>query len=90
MLLYFAGQGNGRVAVPFLGGTVRLLFVIAAGWLAVVHFGSGLPTLFTIVAAGAVLNAAITAISVSVQLGVRLPALRNPPLIRKLKARTPV
>jgi MATE family, multidrug efflux pump len=89
MLLYFAGQGNGRVALPFLGGTIRLLFVIGAGWLAVVHFGSGLPTLFTIVAAGAVLNTAVTAISVSVQLGVRLPAL-YPPLVRKLKARTPV
>jgi Na+-driven multidrug efflux pump len=90
MLLYFAGQGNGRVAAPFLGGTVRLFFVIGAGWLTVVHFGAGLPTLFTIVAAGAVLSAAITAISVSVQLGVRLPALLNLPLIRRAKARTPV
>lgn len=90
MLLYFAGQGNGRVAAPFLGGTVRLLFVIGAGWLAVLHFGGGLPILFTIVAAGAVLSAAITAISVSVQLGVRLPALLNLSVIRKSKARTPI
>ena len=90
MLLYFASQGSGRVAAPFLAGTVRLLFVIGAGWLAVVRFGAGLPTLFAIVAGGAVLSAAITAISVSVQLGVRLPRLLNPLVVRKAKARTPV
>jgi hypothetical protein len=88
MLLYFAGQGNGRVAAPFLAGTVRLLFVIGAGWLAVVRFGAGLPVLFTIVPAGAVISAAITATFVSTQLGVRLPALLCPPVIRKSKART--
>jgi putative MATE family efflux protein len=90
MLLYFAGQGNGRVAAPFLAGAVRLFFVIGAGWLAVVRFGAGLPVLFAIVAAGAILSAVITAISVSAQLGVRLPALLTPPVIRKTKARTPV
>jgi putative MATE family efflux protein len=90
MLLYFAGQGSGRVAAPFLAGTVRLLFVIGAGWLAVVRFGAGLPTLFTIVAVGAVLSAAITAISVSLQLGVRLPGLLSPLLNRKSKAETVV
>jgi putative MATE family efflux protein len=90
MLLYFAGQGNGRVAAPFLAGTVRLLFVIGAGWLAVVRFGAGLPALFTIVAAGTVLSAVITAISVSVQLGGRLPPELIPSVIRKPKARTSV
>jgi putative MATE family efflux protein len=90
MLLYFAGQGSGRLAAPFLAGTVRLLFVIGAGWLAVVRFGAGLPTLFTIVAVGAVLSAAITAISVSLQLGVRLPGLLSPLLNRKSKAETVV
>src|ERR1700747_2832383 len=34
-LLYFAGQGSGRVAAPFLAGTFRLFLVIEAGWLAV-------------------------------------------------------
>ena len=72
MLLYFAGQGSGRVAAPFLAGTVRLLFVTGTGWLAVNHFGAGLPTLFTIVAAGAVLSAMITAIAVGGPLGLRL------------------
>jgi hypothetical protein len=48
MLLYFAGQGSGRVAAPFLAGTFRLLFVIGGGRLAVVRCGAGLPTLFTI------------------------------------------
>jgi putative MATE family efflux protein len=90
MLLYFAGQGSGRLAAPFLAGTVRLLFVIGAGWLAVVRFGAGLPTLFTIVAVGAVLSAAITAISVSLQLGVPLPGLLSPLLNRKSKAETVV
>jgi Na+-driven multidrug efflux pump len=90
MLLYFASQGNGRVAAPFLAGTVRLLFVMGVGWLAVVRFGAGLPTLFTIVALGAVLSAAITAISVSIQLGVRLPGLLSPLLNRKSNAHTPV
>jgi putative MATE family efflux protein len=90
MLLYFAGQGSGRVAAPFLAGTFRLLFVIGGGWLAVVRFGAGLPTLFTIVAVGAVLSAAITAISVSVQLGVRLTGLLSPLLNRKSKAQTVV
>jgi putative MATE family efflux protein len=90
MLLYFAGQGSGRVAAPFLAGTFRLLFVIGGGWLAAVRFDAGLPTLFTIVAVGAVLSAAITAISVSVQLGVRLPGLLSPRLNRKSKAQTVV
>jgi hypothetical protein len=90
MLLYFAGQGSGRVAAPFLAGTFRLLFVIGGGWLAVVRFGAGLPTLYAIVAVGAVLSAAITAISVSAQLGVRLPGLLTPLLNRKSKAQTVV
>ena len=76
------------MAAPFVAGTVRLLFVIGAGWLAVVRFGAGLPALVTIVAAGAVLSAGITAISVSVQLGVRLPVLVSLPGTRKSKART--
>jgi Na+-driven multidrug efflux pump len=63
------------------------LFVIGAGRLTVVRFGAGLPELFAIVAAGAVLSAAITAISVSVQLGVRPPAVLSPPAIRKRRAR---
>jgi putative MATE family efflux protein len=88
MLLYFAGQGNGRVTAPFLAGTFRLLFVTLVGWLAVVHFGAGLPTLFVIAAAGALLSATVTSISVSAQLGARLPILAIPPVIRKPKART--
>ncbi|MBV9272292.1 MAG: hypothetical protein JO333_00220 [Verrucomicrobia bacterium] len=51
---------------------MRLLFVTGTGWLTVNHFGAGLPTLFTIVAAGAVLSAMITAIAVGGQLGLRL------------------
>lgn len=72
MLLYFAGQGSGRVAAPFLAGTIRLIFVAGGGWLAVTYFNAGLPTLFTIVAAGALLSAVITAIAVGAQLGFRV------------------
>ena len=72
MLLYFAGQGNGRVAAPFLAGTIRLIFVAGGGWLAVTYFNGGLPTLFTIVAAGALLSAVITAIAIGAQLGFRV------------------
>ena len=85
MLFYFAGQGNGRVAAPFLAGTIRLLFVILAGWLAVVRLRAGLPILFLIVATGAVLSATITAIAVSAQLGTRLPAFLAPLVIRRPK-----
>jgi Na+-driven multidrug efflux pump len=90
MLLYFAGQGSGRVTAPFLAGFFRLLFVTVIGWSAVVHFGAGLPALFIIVAVGTLLSTAITAISVSAQLGVRLPILAMSPVTRKPKARTPV
>ena len=52
MLLYFAGQGAGRVARPFLAGTARLLIAAVGGWLAVTRFGAGPAALFLIVAAG--------------------------------------
>lgn len=69
MLLYFASQGYGRVAAPFVAGTVRLAVAAGLGWLAVAHFDAQLPTLFIIVAAGGVLFGAITATAVGLQLG---------------------
>ncbi len=69
MLLYFAGQGNGRVAAPFFAGTVRLGVAAGLGWLAVARFGAGLSTLFVIVAAAALLSGALTAVAVGLQLG---------------------
>lgn len=40
MLLYFACQGLGRMAAPFLSGTVRLLIAAGIGWIAVARFGA--------------------------------------------------
>jgi Na+-driven multidrug efflux pump len=68
MLLYFACQGVGRMAAPFLSGTVRLLIAAGLGWIAVTRFGAGLSTLFLIVAAAAVVSGAITAIAIGVQM----------------------
>jgi len=51
MALYFAAQGAGRVGLPILAGTARLL-VVAAGGLVVVWSGIPLAWLFAIIAFG--------------------------------------
>lgn len=63
MALYFAGQGMKRVMWPVLAGTVRMGVAAVLGWWVVVHFGAGLSTLFTVVAAGAVTGAAIVSLA---------------------------
>lgn len=67
-LLYFASQGAGRVVLPFLAGTVRLVVAAGIGWLAVAALGAGPFALFAIVAAssalyGGVMSAIILATS---------------------------
>lgn len=59
MLLYFAGQGAGRVAWPVLGGTVRLLVAAGIGWVVVADLGGGLWELFVAVAAGSIVSGGI-------------------------------
>jgi putative MATE family efflux protein len=59
-ILYFASQGAGRVAWPFLAGTARLLVSAGLGWLAVIHYAAGLNTLFSVIAAGSVIYGVIT------------------------------
>lgn len=54
MLLYFAGQGAGRVLVPVLAGTARLVLAAGLGWLAVDRLGDGLDVLFSIVAVASI------------------------------------
>lgn len=49
--LFFASQGAGRVLMPMLAGTARLLLVITGG-LALVTAGAPLAALFALVAAG--------------------------------------
>jgi putative MATE family efflux protein len=61
MLLYFAGQGAGRVMWPVLGGTVRLLIAAGLGWIVVVSVGGGLRELFIAGAVGAIVSGAIVA-----------------------------
>ena len=61
MLLYFAGQGAGRVMWPVLGGTVRLFTAAGIGWIVVAHLGGGLRELFIAVAAGSIVSGAIVA-----------------------------
>jgi putative MATE family efflux protein len=61
MLLYFAGQGAGRVTWPVLGGAARLLIAAGIGWIIVVDLGGGLRELFMAGAAGSIVSAAIVA-----------------------------
>jgi putative MATE family efflux protein len=61
MLLYFAGQGAGRVMWPVLGGTVRLLIAAGIGWIVVANLGGGLRELFIAGAVGSIVSGAIVA-----------------------------
>jgi Na+-driven multidrug efflux pump len=61
MLLYFAGQGAGRVLWPVLAGTARLIIAAFAGWMVVVHFGGGLRPLFITVALASIAFGTVTA-----------------------------
>ncbi|MSQ54500.1 MAG: MATE family efflux transporter [Betaproteobacteria bacterium] len=61
--LYFASQGSGKVMLPVLAGTARLVAVVAGGVLAVNVFGS-IAGLFGAIAVGLLLLGTITAWSV--------------------------
>jgi putative MATE family efflux protein len=61
MLLYFAGQGAGRVLWPVLAGTARLTVAAGVGWIIVVHFGGGLHALFITVAVASIVFGVVTA-----------------------------
>jgi hypothetical protein len=61
MLLYFAGQGAGRVKWPVLAGTARLFIAAVIGWIVVADLGGGLQELFIAVAAGSIFSGAIVA-----------------------------
>lgn len=63
MALYFAAQGAGRVGLPILSGTVRLV-VVAAGGLLVVASGAALGWLFAVIACGLVLFGSLAAAAV--------------------------
>ncbi|MGY0834853.1 MATE family efflux transporter [Azospirillum argentinense] len=63
LALYFASQGAKRVLFPVLAGTVRMIMAAFIGWLAVIWFGAGLPTLFRITALAAVSYGLLTAVA---------------------------
>jgi len=84
MMLYFCGQGAGRVFWPVLGGLARLLIAGVGGWLIVARFGFGLPTLFVAVAAASIAYGGITAIAAAV--GPWRPALMPAPRVQPVRA----
>ena len=57
--LYFASQGAGRVLMPMLAGSVRLVLVIAGGF-ALVAAGAPLAALFALVATAMAIYGALT------------------------------
>ena len=72
MLLYFSGQGAGRVLWPVTAGLARLIVAGLGGWLIVARFGLGLHALFIAVAMAAIAFGGITA--VATKLGSWRPA----------------
>jgi putative MATE family efflux protein len=61
LLLYFAGQGAGRVAWPVLAGLMRLVIAALGGWFIVAELGGGLTALFWLVAAATITYGGMTA-----------------------------
>lgn len=61
-VLGFAAQGAGHVLWPMIGIVARLLLAAGGGWIAVRHFGAGLPTLSAMVAISLVVYAGICAL----------------------------
>jgi putative MATE family efflux protein len=49
--LYFASQGMAQVLGPVIAGTVRLLVIVAGGFLMAAHGGMGVEGLFAVIAA---------------------------------------
>ena len=58
-VLAFAAQGAGHVLWPFLGGTARLVVAAGFGWLAVAHFGAGMPALAAMITAATIVYALV-------------------------------
>lgn len=64
LALNFASQGTGRVLLPVLAGTVRMIIAAFVGWTAAIWYGASIDVLFQIVALGAVAYGALTAVAV--------------------------
>jgi len=61
MLLYFAGQGAGRVVWPVLAGAARLVVAAILGWIVVRSFDANLTALFSVVAVASIMFGGIIA-----------------------------
>jgi putative MATE family efflux protein len=62
-VIAFAAQGAGHVFWPFVAVAVRLLCAAGLGWISVGHFGGGIATLASMVAASLVAYAGICAMA---------------------------
>ena len=67
LMLYFASQGAGRVAGPFVAGSVRLSVAAGLGWLAVTYFHVDLRGLFALVALASMLFGLFTVLTTWLQ-----------------------
>jgi Na+-driven multidrug efflux pump len=74
LVLYFASQGAGRMLLPVLAGTVRMVIAAFIGWWAVVLLGASLATLFQIIALAAVTYGVLTAAAMLTGAWGRRPA----------------
>jgi Na+-driven multidrug efflux pump len=70
LALYFAAQGRGRVAQPLLATLTRLLVAGALGALARGFFGSGIESLFALMACGLVAYGAVMVVVMRHELGL--------------------
>jgi putative MATE family efflux protein len=61
LLLYFAGQGAGKVGWPAFAGLVRLIVAAAGGWYVASRMGGGLDALFHAVAIASIAYGVIPA-----------------------------
>ena len=62
--LYFASQGAGKVLLPVLAGTARLVTVVCGGF-ALVVAGAGLHTIFALIALGMVVLGTLAGLAVA-------------------------
>jgi len=63
LVLFFASQGSGKLGWVLIGSSTRLVFVAAAGWVAVHWLKTEPSAMFVIVAIGFMLYATINALS---------------------------
>ena len=67
LALFFASQGAGRMTWPLVGSVLRLVVVVAGGWLALTLAPGQPQALFAVVAAGFVVYAGVIAASIALE-----------------------